>query len=261
MILCVDVGNTTTTIGILDGARTEAFWRVVTRERTGDEYAMLLRPLMASVRPEIRPTLAGVCSVVPGETASLAEALMEGLGLEARIVNGTGDSGVEVATADPEEVGGDRIANAAGALYEYGAPVIVIDAGTATTFDYVSPEGRYVGGVIAPGILAGARDLWARARMLPAVEIRKPPSVIGNTTIPCMQSGIFFGALGQIEGIVRRMWEELGMRCPVVLTGGEAALVRDHLGFEVVYDPYLTLKGISYAVDPDLRRGAGRVQL
>jgi type III pantothenate kinase len=156
---------------------------------------------------------------------------------------------------NPEEVGGDRIANAVGALYEYGAPAIVVDAGTAMTFDYIDPKGLYRGGVIAPGILAGANDLWKKARMLPAVEITKPARVIGDTTITCMQSGIFFGALSQVDGIIRRMWEELGEECRVVLTGGQAGVLKQDLPFEAVFDPHLTLKGISYAIDPALRSG------
>jgi type III pantothenate kinase len=253
MIICVDLGNTTTTIGLMDRTETKAFWRVSTRERTNDEYRLLLSSLMGSERDRAAPDRAGLCSVVPSETESMARAVAASLGVEVKIVDGKSDCGVEVAVDNPEGVGGDRIANAAGAYYDYGGPAIVVDAGTAMTFDYVTAEGRYVGGVIAPGILAGARDLWSRARMLPAVETKKPDRVIGTTTIACMQSGIFFGALGEVEGIVRRMWEEAGSRCRVLLTGGQAVLIKDDLPFEAVYDPYLTLKGIAYAVDRGLR--------
>jgi type III pantothenate kinase len=253
MILCVDLGNTTMTVGILDGTATKAFWRVSTRERTQDEYVMLFRSLIAGVSPDLRPGTCGISSVVPGETRYLADAVASLLRVEASIIDGMSDCGVEVATANPAEVGGDRIANAVGAFYEYGAPAVVVDAGTAMTFDYIAPEGRYLGGVIAPGILAGARDLWEKARMLPSVEIRRPAHVIGDTTIACMQAGIYFGSLGEVEGIVRRMWEEIGSECSVILTGGQAELLKDDLGFETVYDPYLTLKGIAYAVDPGLR--------
>jgi type III pantothenate kinase len=253
MIICVDLGNTTTAVGILDGLKPRAFWRLTTRERTRDEYAILLKTLVAGAGEELRPDAGGVCSVVPSETAFLVEAVSSALGVDAKIVDGRCDCGIEIATANPAEVGGDRIANAAGAFRQYGGPVIVVDAGTALTFDYISKEGRYLGGVIAPGILAGARDLWASARMLPAVEIAKPAGVIGDTTITCMQSGIFFGALGGVERIVRGMWEEIGVECRVVLTGGQAALLREGLSFDAVYDPHITLKGISYAVDPRLR--------
>jgi type III pantothenate kinase len=253
MIICVDLGNTTTTIGILDGTEIRAFWRVATRERTSDEYTTLLETLIAGAKGDFEPETGGVCSVVPSETRHLAAGVFSALGVEAKIIDGMSDCGIQVVTANPAEVGGDRIANAAGAFYEYGAPAIVVDAGTAITFDYVSPEGQYAGGVIAPGILAGARDLWEKGRMLPAVEIKRPPEVIGKTTIACMQSGIFFGAIGEVEGIVTRMWDELGRKCRIVLTGGQAELIKDSLAFDVVYDPHLTLRGISYAVDPALR--------
>jgi type III pantothenate kinase len=253
MILCLDLGNTTTTIGILDGTTTRAFWRISTRERTEDEYLMVLRSLMAGSGPGLSPDACGISSVVPGETRYLAAAVRSLLDIEAVTIDGSSGFGVEVATENPAEVGGDRIANAVGAFYGYGAPAIVVDSGTAMTFDYIAPGGRYRGGVIAPGIMAGARDLWENARMLPAVEIRRPRHIIGTTTIACMQAGIYYGSIGQVEGIVRRMWAEIGGTCRVILTGGQAVVIKNDLGFESVYDPYLTLKGIAYAVDPGLR--------
>ena len=253
MILCLDLGNTTTTIGILDGTATRAFWRVSTRERTDDEYVMVLRSLTAGVASDLKPDTCGISSVVPGETHYVADAVRSLLDIEPRLIDGSSDFGVEIATENPAEVGGDRIANAVGAFYGYGAPAIVVDAGTAMTFDYIATGGRYLGGVIAPGIMAGAKDLWEKARMLPAVEIRRPGRIIGNATIACMQAGIYYGSIGQVEGIVRRMWAEIGGSCRVILTGGQVALIKDDLGFECVYDPHLTLKGIAYAVDPRLR--------
>lgn len=254
MIICVDLGNSITTVGLIEGAEPRALWRVTTRERTSDEYRLLLSSLVAGMEGGLKPDNAGLCSVVPSETEGLAAGLASAFGIDAKVIDGTSDCGVEIAVENLEGVGGDRVANAAGAYYGYGGPAIVADAGTALTFDYVTDEGRYVGGVIAPGILAGARDLWEKARMLPAVEIRKPARVIGKTTITCMQSGIFFGAVGQVEGIIRRMWQELGNECKVILTGGQADLIKDDLDFDVVYDPHLTLKGIAYSVDAGLRR-------
>ena len=256
MIICVDLGNTITTVGVMEGTEARTFLRVTTRERTGEEYGLLVGSLLTRAGEGFKPAIGGLCSVVPSETEALAAGLAATFGIEVKIVDGKSDCGVEVAVDNPEGVGGDRIANAAGAYYGYGGPAIVADAGTALTFDYVTREGQYMGGVIAPGILAGARDLWQKARMLPAVEIRKPAGVIGTTTITCMQSGIFYGALGEVEGIVRRMWQELGSECRVILTGGQAALIKDDLPFDVTYDPHLTLKGIAYAVDPGLRRSA-----
>jgi len=253
MIFCADLGNTTATLGVLDGLEVNGFWRIMTRERTAEEYGVIIRSLLERASLGAMPEMAGICSVVPSETERLASAVAEVLGVEVAKIDGGGDWGVSVNTDNPSEVGGDRVANAVGAYYRYGGPCIVVDAGTATTYDYVSAGGEYCGGVIAPGIRCGARDLWTRTRMLPAVEIRKPGRVIGTNTVDCMQSGIFFGTVSQVEGVVRRMWAELGSECPVILTGGQAGMFHADLAFDSVYDPHLTLKGIAFAVDPSLR--------
>jgi type III pantothenate kinase len=255
MILCVDVGNTTTALAVLEGTKVRRFWRVMTAERTSDEYSVLIGSLVDRARlGKGKVAFAGVCSVVPSETRPIADALAGGLGMKVGVMEPGRDCGVAVLTESPAEVGADRIANAVGAFYEYGGPAIVVDIGTATTFDVVSARGEYLGGAIAPGMLAGARDLWTRARMLPAVEIKAPADVIGRTTIRAMQSGIFYGTMGQIEGVVRRMWDAIGGRCDVILTGGFSGLVCEHLAFKTVYDPALTLKGVAYALDKGLRR-------
>jgi len=253
MIFCADLGNTTATLGVLDGLEMRGFWRIMTRERTAEEYGVIIRSLLERASLEAMPDRAGLCSVVPSETQSLAAAVGAVLGVEVSKIDGEGDWGISVRTDNPSEVGGDRVANAVGAYYRYGGPCIVVDAGTATTYDYVSSDGEYCGGVIAPGIRCGARDLWTRTRMLPAVELRRPDRVIGRTTVECMQSGIFYGSVSQVEGVVRRMWNELGVECSVVLTGGQAGMFNGALSFASVYDPHLTLKGIAYAVDPALR--------
>jgi type III pantothenate kinase len=260
MMLCVDIGNTSTVIGVLDGTRVIHFWRIMTAERSSDEYALLVASLLERSGPAARkPDLAGICSVVPSETTPVAEALRSHLAIPAKIVEGNREYGVRLMTDNPSEVGADRIANAVAAFYEYGAPAIIVDIGTATTYDYLARGGRYRGGAIAPGMLAGAKDLWQRARMLPAVEIKRPATVIGTSTVRCMQSGIFYGNVGQIEGVVKRMWDEIGGTCRVIMTGGWAAILWKHLCFETVLDRDLTLKGIAYAVDPGLRKtGRGR---
>jgi type III pantothenate kinase len=234
-------------------------WRIITREKTGDEYAVVVMSMFQAAghhKDEIEKV--GICSVVPSETRSVTEAFAGNLGMRVWIMDGGTDCGIKVETDHPAEVGADRIANAVGAYYEYGGPAILVDLGTATTFDVVSAKGEYRGGVIAPGMLAGAKDLWTKARMLPAIEIKKPGKIIGTTTVQCMESGIFYGAVGQIEGIVKRMWGEMGSECRVLMTGGYSALVWDSLCFEATFDPDLTLKGIAYAMDPALRgRRAG----
>ncbi len=253
MIFCADLGNTTATLGVLDSLETKGFWRIMTRERTEEEYGVIIRSLLERAALNAMPDRAGICSVVPSETESLAAAIASVLGVEVSRIDGEGDWGISVRTDNPSEVGGDRVANAVGAYYQYGGPCIIVDAGTATTYDYVSADGEYCGGVIAPGIGCGARDLWTHTRMLPAVEIRKPARVIGRTTVDCMQSGIFYGTVSQVEGVVRRMWDELGVECSVIVTGGQAEMFHEALGFESVYDPHLTLKGLAYAVDAGLR--------
>ena len=253
MIICVDLGNTTTAFGVLDGLSVIGFWRIMTQERTSDEYGAIVKSLIEGCSQEIIPQRGAVCSVVPSETDEMADALSSTFGITVSMIDSKTDCGIRILTDNPAEVGADRIANAVGAYYEYGGPRIVVDAGTATTFDYVSVNGDYCGGVIAPGIMAGAKDLWSRARMLPAVQIRKPSKVIGKTTIECMQSGILYGSIAQVEGIISKMWQELGGECGVVVTGGQAEVIRDGLSLDVLYDPHLTLKGIAYALDPTLR--------
>jgi type III pantothenate kinase len=255
MIICVDIGNTTTTLGLLEGTSVGHAWRIMTRDRTNDEYATIVHSLLARHGVEASSIdRAGLCSVVPSETQHMTKALSSVLEVQPLAVDGNSECGIEVVTDNPAEVGGDRIANAVGTLYEYGGPAIVVDIGTATTFDYVSARGEYRGGVIAPGLVAGARDLWQRARMLPAVEIKRPHDVIGTNSVACMQSGIYYGCISQVEGIVRRMWDQIGSECKVIVTGGRSELIWKDLDLEVRYDPHLTLKGLAYAVDAGLRR-------
>jgi type III pantothenate kinase len=259
MIIAIDVGNTMTVLGLLDGTKVNVSWRVTTDERTCDEYSLLVSSLISRAGVDKSSVeRAGISCVVPSQTAPLARAIRSDFGADVSLVDWRLESGVVVDTDNPMEVGGDRIANAVGAYYEYGGPVIVVDMGTATTYDYVTSGGEYKGGLIAPGMASGARELWESARMLPEVELCKPAGVIGRTTIEAMRSGIIYGAVAQIEGIIRRMWENVGFECRVVLTGGHCELVKEELPFEAVFDPELTLKGIAYAVEPALRRRTGR---
>ena len=257
MIFCVDLGNTTTAFGLLDGAKIRASWRVITRVRTADEYAMMVRSHLSLGAFDISDiSVAGICSVVPSETEEMVSGLASSLVVGVERIDGIVECGITVKTDNPGEVGADRIANAIGLFYCYGGPGIVVDMGTATTYDYISGSGEYRGGVIAPGMAAGARDLWQRARMLPAVEIAKPGKVVGTTTTGAMQAGIFYGTVAQVEGIIKRMWSEIGAECRVVFTGGRAGLIVPEIGFDCILDPDLTLKGIAFAVDRDLRSRA-----
>jgi len=256
MLFCADVGNTCTSLAIVKDMKSIRSWRMKTCERTPDEYLATIQMfLRADALENLKVGKVGVCSVVPSETEGIATALWKLFGVEVELIDGTGDFGLKIMTDDPRQVGGDRIANAVGAYYCYGAPSIVVDLGTATTFDYVTHAAEYKGGVIAPGLMAGSRDLWRHARMLPQVAIRRPQRVIGTNTIECMQSGIFFGAVGMIEGIIKRMWDELGSKTKVILTGGYAPIVHSGLTIESSIDIDLTIKGIALALDPSLRKG------
>jgi len=249
MILCIDIGNTATGIGLLEDLNVIASWSLRTTESTRDDYFLKLSSLLkAGGFRASRIVSSGMCSVVPSETENARAAVEDLTGSEVVLIDGSCECGVAIKVDNPREVGGDRIANAAGAFHCYGGPVVVVDMGTATTFDYVSAEGEYRGGVIAPGLMAGAGDLWKLARMLPEVEITEPGAVIGTNTVACMQSGIYYGALGQIQGILEQMWREIGSRTRVVLTGGHARLIAGKLEFETDYDPHLTLKGIASIV-------------
>ena len=241
MLLAVDVGNTQTVLGLFEGEELADTWRVATdRSRTGDELVVLLGGLLD---PD---AVDGIClsTTVPlllrewerlaGRWAH-APLLAVGPGIR---------TGIPIRYDDPREVGPDRIVNSVAAKARYGAPVIVVDFGTSTNFDVVSPEGDYVGGVLAPGIETSMDALFARAARLVKVDYVEPPSVIGKTTVGGLQSGLVYGFAGQVDGIVGRIRGELGTSAPVVATGGLADLVAPHSETIERIDPYLTLAGL-----------------
>ena len=242
MLLCVDVGNTQTVIGLFDGATLTEEWRVATdRSRTGDELGVLLTGLLDV------ETVTGIClaSTVPSlvrEWERLAERSAEA----PLLVVGPGvKTGIPIRYDDPREVGPDRIVNSVAAKARYGAPVIVVDFGTSTNFDVVSPEGEYVGGVLAPGIETSMDALFARAARLVKIDYVEPPSVIGKTTVSGLQSGVVYGFAGQVDGIVAAIRGELeAPEAPVVATGGLASLIAPHAKTIGTVDPHLTLEGL-----------------
>jgi type III pantothenate kinase len=246
MLLAVDVGNTQTVLGLFDDARLVEHWRAATEaERTADELAALLVRLL-ELRDLGLEDVSGVClaSTVPlliraweevGARYAEAPVLVLGPGTK---------TGIPVRFDDPRQVGPDRIANAVAARERYGAPCIVVDFGTSTNFDAVSSEGEYVGGVIAPGIEISMDALFARAARLRKVELVAPETAIGKTTVAGLQSGLFFGFAGQVDGIVTRMRAELGDGVPVIATGGLADLIAPHSETIERVDPLLTLEGL-----------------
>ena len=241
MLLAVDVGNTQTVIGLYDGDRLADDWRLATvRTRTGDELGALLQGLL-----ELE-TVTGICLSTTVPTLAREWTRVAERWAEAPIlVVGPGvKTGIPIHYDDPREVGPDRIVNAVAAKERYGAPVIVVDFGTSTNFDVVSPAGAYVGGVLAPGIEISMEALFARAARLVDVEYAEPPSAIGKTTVASLQSGVVYGFAGQVDGIVAAIRRELGVAAPVVATGGLAGLIAPHSEAIETVDPFLTLDGL-----------------
>lgn len=241
MLLAVDVGNTQTVLGIYEGERLVEHWRLATeRTRTGDELGVLLGGMLDF------ESVDGIClsSTVPTlirEWVRLAERWAQAPVL---VVGPGVKTGIPIRYDDPREVGPDRIVNSVAAKARYGAPVIVVDFGTSTNFDVVSPAGEYVGGVLAPGIETSMEALFARAARLVKVDYVEPPSVIGKTTVGGLQSGVVYGFAGQVDGIVTAIRGELGVEARVIATGGLAELVAPHSSTIESVDPFLTLDGL-----------------
>jgi type III pantothenate kinase len=242
MLLAVDVGNTQTALGLYEGEGLVDDWRLATeRGRTGDELGVLLGGLLDFEAVE------GIClaSTVPTLVREY-ERLAERWAQAPLLVVGPGvKTGIAIRYDDPREVGPDRIVNSVAAKSRYGSPVIVVDFGTSTNFDVVSPAGEYVGGVLAPGIEISMEALFARAARLVKVDYAEPPSVIGKTTVAGLQSGLVHGFAGQVDGIVTAIRGELETpAAPVVATGGLASLIAPHSATIGSVDPYLTLDGL-----------------
>ncbi len=246
MLLAIDVGNTNLTIGIFDGGKLKATWRIATEvHRMPDEYASLLLNLFDRHRMPVSDiTDAILCSVVPPMVGIFEEVCRRYLKISPLVVEAGVKTGVRISMDNPREVGADRIVNAVAAHQMYGGPVIVIDLGTATTFDVVSKEGDYLGGAIAPGIAIATEALFTKTAVLPRVELGHPKKAIGKSTVAAMQSGIVFGYAGLIEGIVARIREELGAKAKVVATGGYADLLARETPVIDVVNPDLTLVGL-----------------
>jgi type III pantothenate kinase len=241
MLLAVDVGNTQTVFGLFDGERLRERRRIGTEsERTGDELAVLLRGLFDIDGVE------GIClaSTVPALVRSYEDFAERWTGARLLVVGPGTRTGIPVRYDDPREVGPDRIVNAVAARERYGAPCIVVDFGTSTNFDVVSPAGEYVGGVLAPGVEISMDALFARAARLFRVDFSEPPTVIGKTTGAALQSGLVYGFAGQVDAIVARIRTELGDQAPTVATGGLADLIVPHSETLEKVDPDLTLEGL-----------------
>ncbi len=246
MLLCVDIGNTNIVLGLYDGETLAHHWRIATgRERMADEYGpLLLVQLQHAGRQPADIHDAALASVVPQLTGVFVELCQRYVGVDPLVVDAGVRTGVRLRVDNPREVGADRVLDAAAAFRKYGGPACVVDFGTATTFDAISAEGDYLGGAIAPGVGVAAWALAERTAKLPRVEIAPPPQVIGRNTVHSMQSGLFFGYVGLVEGMVARFRRELGDDMRVIATGGLAELIaRETRVFQAV-DPWLTLEGL-----------------
>jgi len=246
MLLTIDVGNTNTVLGVFEGPELRAHWRLTTRrEQTTDEYGILVRNLFASstTEPDQIDGIA-IASGVPPLTPVLVALAREYLGREPLVVEPGVKTGMPILYEPPGDVGADRILNGVAAFAAMGGPVVVVDFGTATTFDVVTGKGEYAGGVICPGIGISADALFQRAARLPRVDVRHPGRVVGRSTVTSMQSGLYFGYASMCEGILGRIRAELGGPMRVIATGGLAeTLAADIPSIERV-DPVLTLTGL-----------------
>ena len=227
MLLAIDIGNTNINMGMFRDEELRATWRIATGiHRMADEYSVILLGLLRQQgldAPDV--TKVSLCSVVPPLTAIFEELCQHHFHTSPLVVRAGVKTGVRIRMDNPAEVGADRIVDAAAAYQLYGGPVIITDFGTATAFDTVSEEGDYLGGAIAPGLSVAAESLFTRTAMLPRVELVRPERAIGTNTITAMQSGLVFGYVGFIEGIITRIQKELGEKAKVVATGGYAELI------------------------------------
>lgn len=246
MILVMDVGNTNIALGVFQEEKLQHHWRISTdRNKTDDEYGLLVKSLFRDVGLKVQ-AIEGIIisSVVPPIMYTLETMCSKYFYRKPLIIGPGVKTGMNIKAENPREVGADRIVNAVAAIHYYGAPLIVVDFGTATTFCYIDKNGQWAGGAIAPGMKISTEALYSRAAKLPRVEITHPASVLGRNTITAMQAGIYYGIVGQVNEIVGRMKEEVGVNAKVVATGGLAELIRDEaLSIDIV-DPFLTLKGL-----------------
>ena len=245
MLLVLDVGNTNTTLGVYDGAKLTYSWRLTSeRQRTVDEYGIMCRTLLELAALD-SSSISGIAisSVVPPLDFTLRKMAEVYFHIEPLFVSAV-NAGITILYDDPQEVGADRIVNAVAALAKYGAPCIVVDFGTATTFDAISRDGEYRGGIISPGIQISADALFQRAARLRNTEIRRPDKLIGTNPTGSIQSGLYYGNIGLVDGVLTRMIQELGVGTRVVATGGLAPLISRGSQLIEAVDPDITLEGL-----------------
>lgn len=261
-LLVVDVGNTNIVLGIYRGDELVNSWRLATaRERTADEYGILAAQLIGtdfdgSGHHSIEGAI--VSSVVPPLNGAMKWMIEKYFRVEPLFVEPGVKTGIAIHVDNPQEVGADRIVNCVAAYERYGGPTVIVDFGTATTFDLVTADGQYVGGVIAPGLNISAEALFARAARLPRVDIKRPPHVVGTNTVVNMQSGLYFGYLGLVDGILARIKQEVSGIKRVIATGGLAELFAEDSESIDEISPELTLEGLKLIYDRNRAPRRGR---
>jgi len=246
MLLVIDVGNTNTVLGVFEGKNLACQWRLKTdKSQTADEYGILTRNLFTldSVQADQISAIM-VASVVPTLNLVIEEMAGKYFHLKPLFLNPGTRTGMAIHYDNPQEVGADRIADSVAAFEKYGGPCIIVDFGTAITFDAISAKGEYLGGAIAPGLGISAEALFDRAAKLPRVEIREPQRVIGGNTVASMQSGLFYGSVGLVDGILDRFCQVLGEKTKVIATGGQATLIAGASKYKPPVEPSLTLEGL-----------------
>lgn len=252
MILGIDVGNTNITVGIFEKKKLLATFRITTKlPRTSDEYGLLFRELLSQedIGTE-QITGAIIASVVPNIMHSLINALIKYLNITPLLVGPGIKTGIRIDTPNPKEIGPDRIGDAVAAYELHGGPILVIDFGTATTYDLVTEDGRFTAGITAPGIRISAKALWEDTAKLPEIEIAKPKSILAQDTISSMQAGLMYGQIGQTEYIIRQVKKETGYDdLKVISTGGLGRLMNGETDMIDAYDPDLTLTGLRILYD------------
>ncbi len=246
MLLAIDIGNTIVHLGIFDGDKLIHTWKIKSdQERTADEYGLIIFGLLRSVGRETKDIDAAIISSVVPPLSPLFQKLCQDLFQVKALLLGPGlKTGMPVLYDSPAEVGADRVAGAVAAYEKYGGPAIVVDLGTATTFDAISEKGEYLGGAIAPGIQISAEALSSQTAKLPRVELAKPRRAIGRTTISSMHSGIFLGYVGLITHLVQEIKKEMGGKPKVIATGGFASWISPHVPLIDQVEPYLVLEGL-----------------
>ncbi len=246
MLLALDAGNSNITIGAFDGREMRAQWRLRTvHEQTADEWGILLRNLFAPAGLDIQ-SVDGIiiASVVPPIDSTLALMTKRYFGTEAMFVGPRTNLGLTVCYDNPNEVGADRLVNGVAGFYKYGGPCVIVDFGTTINFDVISKNGEYLGGAIAVGIGIAIEALFSKTARLPLVDFRPPKDVVGTNTVASMQSGLYFGAIGMIDGILERVIEKLGPDTKVIGTGGQARMIAGGSRYLKTLDEHLTLEGL-----------------